>query len=65
MTTKKLTGIHAITFDLDGTLVDRAGGLAEALDYTLITQQLTAACKELVSTWVDNGVDIMIEHSLT
>lgn len=44
---------------------DSAGGLAEALDYALITQQLPAAGRELVSTWVDNGVDIMIERALT
>lgn len=50
---------------MDGTLVDSAGGLADALDHTLIIQQLPAAGKELVSTWVGNGVNIMIELALT
>lgn len=65
MTLKKLTDIQAIAFDLDGTLVDSVGGLADALDHALINQQLPAAGKELVSTWVGNGVDIMIERALT
>lgn len=64
MALKKLTDIQAIAFDLDGTLVDSIGGLADALDYALINQQLPAAGKELVSTWVGNGVDIMIERAL-
>lgn len=65
MASKKLTKIKVIAFDLDGTLVDSAGGLADALDHALIIQQLPAAGKELVSTWVGNGVDIMIERALT
>lgn len=38
MAFKKLTKIK-IVFDLDGTLVDSAGGLADALDHALIIQQ--------------------------
>jgi len=65
MAFKKLTKIKVIAFDLDNTLVDSAGGLADALDHALIIQQLPAVGKELVSTWVGNGVDIMIERALT
>lgn len=49
MTFKKLTAIQAIAFDLDGTLVDSASGLADTLDHALINQQLPPAGKELVS----------------
>lgn len=35
MTDKKLKGIRAIAFDLDGTLTDSAVGLTEATDYAL------------------------------
>lgn len=38
MAFKKLTKIKVIAFDLDGTLVDSAGGLADALDQALIIQ---------------------------
>ncbi|CAA2928982.1 hypothetical protein [Arsenophonus endosymbiont of Bemisia tabaci] len=65
MALKKLTKIKVISFNLDDTLVDSAGGLADALDRALIIQQLPAAGKELVSTSVRNGVDIMIERALT
>lgn len=50
MAFKKLTKIKVIAFDFDGTLVDSAGGLADALDQALIIQQLPAASKELVFT---------------
>ncbi|OCA54941.1 phosphoglycolate phosphatase [Photorhabdus namnaonensis] len=65
MASKVLKGIRAIAFDLDGTLVDSAGGLADALDQALLTKGLPAAGKERVAAWVGNGADIMVERALT
>ncbi|AOM41836.1 phosphoglycolate phosphatase [Xenorhabdus hominickii] len=56
--------IRAIAFDLDGTLVDSAGGLADALDQALIAKGFPAAGKEHVAVWVGNGADIMVERAL-
>ncbi|OTA15992.1 phosphoglycolate phosphatase [Xenorhabdus vietnamensis] len=57
-------GIRAIAFDLDGTLVDSAGGLADALDQALIAKGLPAAGKERVAIWIGNGADVMVERAL-
>ncbi|KMW72451.1 phosphoglycolate phosphatase [Photorhabdus luminescens subsp. luminescens] len=65
MASKVLKGIRAIAFDLDGTLVDSAGGLADALDQALLAKGLPAAGKERVAAWVGNGADIMVERALT
>ncbi|AMG67767.1 phosphoglycolate phosphatase [Providencia stuartii] len=65
MTQPRLENIKAIAFDLDGTLVDSAGGLAEALDNALKEQGFPPAGKERVSIWVGNGADVMIERALT
>lgn len=50
MTQPSLENIKAIAFDLDGTLVDSAGGLAEALDNALknkVFHQQERACFNL------------------
>ncbi|MBE8597941.1 phosphoglycolate phosphatase [Xenorhabdus sp. BG5] len=57
-------GIRAIAFDLDGTLVDSAGGLADALDQALMAKGLPAAGKERVAIWIGNGADVMVERAL-
>ncbi len=56
--------IRAIAFDLDGTLTDSAGGLADALDQALTVKGLPTAGKERVAVWVGNGADIMVERAL-
>ncbi|AYA41633.1 phosphoglycolate phosphatase [Xenorhabdus nematophila] len=56
--------IRAIAFDLDGTLVDSADGLADALDQALIAKGLPAAGKDQVAVWIGNGADIMVERAL-
>lgn len=57
-------GIRAIAFDLDGTLVDSAGSLADALDQALMAKGLPAAGKENVAVWIGNGADVMVERAL-
>ncbi|MBP2168635.1 phosphoglycolate phosphatase [Erwinia toletana] len=59
------TDIRALAFDLDGTLVDSAPGLASALDQALQAMQLPAAGVERISTWIGNGADIMVERALS
>ena len=59
------TDIHALAFDLDGTLVDSVPGLAAAVDRTLNALQLPAAGVAHVTTWIGNGADIMVERALS
>lgn len=65
MTQVVLENIKAIAFDLDGTLVDSAAGLAEAIDNMLKEFNLSPAGKERVSIWVGNGVDVLVERALS
>lgn len=58
------TDIRALAFDLDGTLVDSAPGLAEAIDRTLADLKLPPAGVERVSTWIGNGADVMMSRAL-
>ena len=59
------TDIRALAFDLDGTLVDSAPGLADAIDRTLNDLRLPQAGLARVSTWIGNGADIMMARALT
>lgn len=59
------TDIRGLAFDLDGTLIDSAPGLASAVDAALNALDLPAAGVERVSTWIGNGADILIERALT
>lgn len=59
------TNIRALAFDLDGTLVDSAPGLATALDRALSAMQLAEPGVERVATWIGNGADIMVERALS
>lgn len=65
MTQVVLENIKAIAFDLDGTLVDSASGLADAIDNMLNELNFPPAGKERVSIWVGNGVDILVERALS
>lgn len=60
----KFDSIRGVAFDLDGTLVDSAPGLASAIDLALSHQNLPVAGKDLVSTWIGNGADVLVERSL-
>ena len=65
MTQVVLENIKAIAFDLDGTLVDSAGGLTEAIDKMLEEHGFSPAGKERVSIWVGNGGDVLVDRALT
>ncbi|MFI0488593.1 MAG: phosphoglycolate phosphatase [Yersinia sp. (in: enterobacteria)] len=60
----KFGSIRGVAFDLDGTLVDSAPGLASAIDMALQHQGLPVAGKARVSTWIGNGADVLIERAL-
>lgn len=59
------TEVRALAFDLDGTLVDSAPGLARAVDNTLMALNLPAAGAERVACWIGNGADVLIERALS
>ena len=59
------TDIRALAFDLDGTLVDSAPGLAQAIDHALADLQLPPAGVVRASTWIGNGADVMMTRALT
>ncbi|MFZ4210666.1 phosphoglycolate phosphatase [Pantoea endophytica] len=59
------TDIRALAFDLDGTLVDSAPGLAQAIDNALSDLQLPPPGLALASTWIGNGADVMMTRALT
>lgn len=64
MKEKKLKGIRAIAFDLDGTLTDSAVGLTEATNYALTAKGFSPVDKHNVTIWVGNGVDLLLTRAL-
>jgi phosphoglycolate phosphatase len=60
----KFQDIRGAAFDLDGTLVDSAPGLAAAVDMALYALELPVAGEERVITWIGNGADVLMERAL-
>ena len=58
------SAIRALAFDLDGTLVDSAPGLAAAIDMALAERGLPQAGEDRVSTWIGNGADVLVQRAL-
>lgn len=61
----KFEDIRGVAFDLDGTLVDSAPGLAAAVDMALYALELPVAGEERVITSIGNGADVLMERALT
>lgn len=59
-----LSGIRAVAFDLDGTLVNSAPGLATALDGAMQAQGFPAPGEERVKLWIGNGADVLVQRAL-
>ncbi|MBW7981288.1 phosphoglycolate phosphatase [Enterobacillus tribolii] len=57
-------GIRAIAFDLDGTLVDSAPGLAAAMDKAMKEQGFPEPGEERVKLWIGNGADMLVKRAL-
>lgn len=64
MSASPLAKIKAIGFDLDGTLVNSAPGLAAAVDAMLVALGRDKAGLSLVSHWIGNGADVLVERAL-
>lgn len=54
-----------IVFDLDGTLVDSAPDLADAIDAMLAKLGRPAAGLEKVRAWIGNGVAMLVKRAMT
>jgi len=54
-----------VIFDLDGTLVDSAADIAEALNRTLQDWQLPRVPESTVLTWIGDGVRRLVEQAFT
>src|SRR5690606_22190825 len=54
----------AVLFDLDGTLVDSAGGIAWALDRTLEDLGHAAVGEALARTWIGEGARTLLRRAL-
>lgn len=61
----KLNKIRGIAFDLDGTLVDTALGLTQAMDQALYALELPTAGEDKVEKWIGNGADVLVKRALT
>ncbi|WBM70973.1 phosphoglycolate phosphatase [Buttiauxella sp. WJP83] len=61
----KLNKIRGIAFDLDGTLVDTALGLTQAMDQALYALELPTAGEDKVEKWIGNGADVLVMRALT
>ena len=57
--------VHAILFDLDGTLVDTAPDIAAAVDATLRELDYPSVGAEQVRSWIGRGVDVLLHRVLT
>ncbi|MGK4332376.1 phosphoglycolate phosphatase [Lonsdalea quercina] len=60
----ELNAVRGLAFDLDGTLVNSAPGLSQALDQAMQTQGLPAPGEALLTTWIGNGADKVVERAL-
>lgn len=54
----RLDKIRGIAFDLDGTLVDTALGISQAMDQALYALELPTAGEDNVEKWIGNGADL-------
>jgi phosphoglycolate phosphatase len=59
------SGIRAILFDLDGTLVDSAPDLATAVNAMLAELDRPPVAEERVRAWVGNGARRLVKRALT
>lgn len=60
-----LENARAILFDLDGTLIDSAPDLAQAMDAMLVELRRAEVGEEQVRYWVGNGAARLVKRALT
>lgn len=56
--------VELLAIDLDGTLVDSAPDLADAVDAALASRGLPAAGEHRVRGWIGDGIEVLIERAL-
>ena len=56
--------IQAMGFDLDGTLGDSGQGLADTIDAMCEQLGLPQPGKAIVTTWVGNGMEVLLDRAL-
>jgi phosphoglycolate phosphatase len=61
---RKLPGIRALVFDLDGTLIDSKLDLVHAVNATLREMHRPERNAELIASYVGNGAPLLIERAL-
>jgi len=60
-----VTGVRAILFDLDGTLVDTAPDIAAAVDASLRELERPSLDDAQVRSFIGRGVDVLLHRALT
>jgi phosphoglycolate phosphatase len=60
-----LSGVRAILFDLDGTLVDTAPDITAAVGATLLALQRPSLDDHVLRSYIGRGVDILLHRALT
>ncbi|MGJ4728273.1 phosphoglycolate phosphatase [Luteimonas sp. SDU101] len=55
---------HAVLFDLDGTLIDSAGGIAEAVNRTLADLGHATQDEATVRGWIGDGARLLLRRAL-
>jgi phosphoglycolate phosphatase len=61
----KIKDKKVIIFDLDGTLIDSAPDLAEAINYMLTTLNRPNFDTDTIHQWVGNGAQILVKRALS
>jgi len=53
-----------IIFDLDGTLIDSAPDLVEAVNFALSQLNKPTHSQASIQQWIGNGADVLVKRSL-
>ena len=56
---------RAVLFDLDGTLIDSAGGIAWALDRTLVELGHAGVGEAQACAWIGEGARVLLRRPAT
>ncbi|GAA5215386.1 phosphoglycolate phosphatase [Corallincola platygyrae] len=65
MKAPKFADIHAVAFDLDGTLLDSAPDLAFAVNQTLLALGKPTVSLPQVAGWIGNGIEVLVKRALS
>ncbi|WP_457560331.1 phosphoglycolate phosphatase [Caminibacter sp.] len=57
--------MKAVFFDLDGTIIDSSGDLANSINYMLKQLGKKGCPIELIKTWIGNGASVLVKRALS